>query len=799
MPAAVRVFAFGVVFGMLVATLAVVAPGRVSAQDGVPKRLALVIGEAAYPQARLATAAADAGLMATAFAQAGFDVTALVDADRALLRRTIGDFAAKARAAGSGVALAVYVSGYGLQYAGENWLVPVGARIDNDADVPEAAMRLADLAAPLQGVSATTRLFLFDLSRATPFARSGLPLAGGLALAEAPVGSIYAYNTAPGAVAPADIPPYGSYARALAEAMQVPGLTIGEMLRRVRLRVGERTDGAAVPFDDGSADPGFAFFPGARADSISLPAIAGLEAPLAYSTTVARDTLPGYADFVATFPRDPLVGRVRAMAAARREALFWSEAVRVNTPRAYWTYMRRYPRGPHFGDVRRQLFALHAALEPPPRFDIVPFEGLPPPPQEELAALEHLTFADRPSIPPPSATLLPPPRSAFFDTLPPPPLAPAGSLPLPLPVLTSDGKARPFGSIEEPAVPGGALIATLRDDRGDYAIATAKLDGTIVFRLSATVAHSLRTVNQTTADGASVSRVAISTGGDGALTMVQVGPADRPLSRSVNRDVAVGGHAITLLDGGGQVVAATIVSAADIVTTNAVIPGKTLPPRFVIVGSGDGKGGPALVPDVEALETGAPAAPTPKGDSDKSGAPRLEARRSEDGKNAVGKAEPAPPSNAGALKPPALPAAAGLTGQAPTLNLPPPPASPAFDAAAAPLASAAPESATASPTKPPVLLPPPIAAPASAPVPVPVVPVPVVPMPAVPVPAASSSGTPSAIAPSPPAPPPAPVASPELPRRRDATPGATRLPSDPPLPPRRVRPSVLAAKPHAAR
>ncbi len=797
MPAAVRVLAFGAIFGVLVAILAFVGPGRVAAQDrSAPKRLALVIGEAAYPQARLVTADADAGLMATAFAQAGFDVVAVADADAATLRRTIADLAAKARSAGPGAVLAVYVSGYGLQYAGENWLVPVGARIDTDADVPEAAMRLAELAGPLEDVPATTRLFLFDLSRATPFARNGMPLAGGLSLAEAPVGSIYAYNTAPGVVAPANVPPYGSYARALAEAMQVPGLPPGEMLRRVRLRVGERTDGAAVPFDDGSADPSFAFFPGARADATALPAIAGLAAPLAYSTAIARDTLPGYADFVTAFPRDPLVGRVRAMAAARREALFWSEAVRANTPRAYWTYMRRYPRGPHLGDVRRQLFALHAALEPPPRFDIVPFEGLPPPSSEEVAALERLTFVDGPSIPSPPATMLPPPRSAFFDTLPPPPLAPAGSLPLPLPVATPEGQARPFGAIEEPAVPGGALIATLRDDRGGCAIVTARPGGTVVSRLSATVAHSVRTVNQTAADGAAISRVAISTGGDGALTMIQVGPADRPLGRSVNRDVAVGGHAITLLDAGGQVVAATVVSAADIVTTNGVISGKALPPRFVIVASGDAKGGPAIAPEALGIvpsaspmpATPTPAAPKPKGDAGKSEAPRPEASRSGEAKDAAGKANPAPPSHAGALKPPALPAAAGLTGQAPALNLPPPPPAPAFDGAAAPLAAvpAPPESAAGSPAGPPF--------PSTS-----------LAMPPAPAPVPAAAATAPAAPPPPPAPSPsaAPIVPPAVSKaivepthKADTTPGAARLPSDPPLPPRRAR---SGAKPRAGR
>ena len=744
MLAAVRV----VTLGWLVATSIVVGVNGATAQQAVaPKRLALVVGEAEYPQARLPTADADAGLVATAFAQAGFEVTALADADAGVLRRTIADFAARARASGPNVVLAVYVAGYGLQYVGENWLVPAGAPIDGE--VPETAMRLAEFTGPLENLPAATRLFLFDLSRELPATRKGPALAGGLALTDAPVGSIYAYNTAPGAVAPADVPPYGSYARALAEAIQAPGMTIGEVLRRVRLRVGERTDGAAVPFDDGSSDPGFAFLPGAASRAEPLAAIAGLAAPQAYSTTIARDTLPGYADFVAAFPHDPLVGRVRAMAAARREALFWGEAVRANIPRAYWTYMRRYPRGPHLHDVRRQLFALHAALEPPPRFDIVPFEGLPPPPPEELAALEHLTFADAdgPPIPAPPATLLPPPRGAFFEALPPAPLAPAGSLPLPLPVFLPDGGSLPFGTIVEPAVPGGALLASAIVARDGLVLVTAKPDAAIVSRLSAAGGPNLRTTTQAAADGAVISRTTTSAGAAGALTTTQFGPADRVLGRAVSRDAATGERATTLFDAGGQAVAATVVSAAGIAITNMTIPGKSLPPRFVLLATRDAKGAPSIAAEATAPRILAPVAPSPA-------APEAVRR------DASGTDEPktASMSAADTGKAPALPAAAGLTGQAPVLNIPPPPPAPAFDATAAPVAATPPAPEAAA--KPP--------GPGS--------------VPAAPPPVAPSQAAPASHAP-PPAPMPPPVAIP-VPAAR--APETARLPSEPPLPPRRT-------------
>ncbi|MFX6876821.1 hypothetical protein ABTH39_19860, partial [Acinetobacter baumannii] len=38
----------------------------------------------------------------------------------------------------------------------------------------------------------------------------------------------------------------------------------------------------------------------------------------AYAAALARDTLPGYEDVLATYPGDPLARRVRAIVAARR-------------------------------------------------------------------------------------------------------------------------------------------------------------------------------------------------------------------------------------------------------------------------------------------------------------------------------------------------------------------------------------------------------------------------------------------------------------------------------------------------
>ena len=47
--------------------------------------------------------------------------------------------------------------------------------------------------------------------------------------------------------------------------------------------------------------------------------------------------------------------RVRAILGARREAITWRRTYLADTPQAYWSYLRRYPEGPHAWDARRRL------------------------------------------------------------------------------------------------------------------------------------------------------------------------------------------------------------------------------------------------------------------------------------------------------------------------------------------------------------------------------------------------------------------------------------------------------------
>lgn len=562
----------GVLAGVLLAGGPPSNAQTASAPAPAAKRVALVIGNADYPGAPLATAANDAGLVAQTLAQAGFDVTAVGNADGETLRKGVHDVLAEAHAGSPDSVIFVYLAGYGVQMDGDNFFVPVDARIDRAGDVQRQAFRLSDLSRAVEAIPAKARVLVYDLARANPFAKNGeMPLAGGLSLVETAKGSLQAFNAAPGTVGIVDTVPYGFYARALSEMLQMPGLPLGVMFDRIRLRVGELTNGAVIPWDDAKVDGEFTLLPaaagGSPAESVEQMPIAGLSADIAYSAVVARDTFDGYQDFVRAFPRDPLEARVRAIIAARREALTWSAALRANDPRAYWTYMRRYPHGPHRFDARRRLALLHAALEPPPRFDIYDFVDPPAPSAAEVAFVERpdVVFEDPgwASIPPPPGAFLPPPRSAFYDDLPPPPLVPAGVLPVAVPLPVSEsGRDIGSGRVTQPYVPGrGRVITETRFQPGGGSTlalaADPKLDGTksLISRTTTTVGPGgKRTSVQSGPSGAILSRTTTLRDNAG-LTIVQTGPTGGVLMKIVTRADPGGGRSTLVTDGRDRVTA----------------------------------------------------------------------------------------------------------------------------------------------------------------------------------------------------------------------------------------------------
>ena len=410
------------------------------------KRIALVVGNGAYAKSPLATAANDAGLIAQTLQAAGFDVIGARDLDADTLRKSFRDFIQKAESSGPDTVAMVYLAGYGLQLAGENYFVPVDSAINRDTDVPIEALRTGDYIRQLASLPLKAGVVVLDAARQQPFV--GGQIASGLALVEADPHMLIAFNAAPGTVASAEQGPYGIYAQSLAEMIRTGGLPLPEVFNRLRLRVNEASKGAQVPWDSQKVDAAFTFFeraPDAPAQPSADQVAAVRGKPIrelgvrdAYAQVLERDTLQGYEDFLGAYPDDPMAKRVRAIAAARREAITWRRTYRADTPNAYWSYLRRYPNGPHAADARRRLAILTAPIEPPPTFDVIDYD-VPPPPPEEFIYVDRpvLAFGDPEFdfVPPPPAPVyyLPPPPEDFVVLEPPPP--PVGLFILPQPIF----------------------------------------------------------------------------------------------------------------------------------------------------------------------------------------------------------------------------------------------------------------------------------------------------------------------------------------------------------------------------
>jgi uncharacterized caspase-like protein len=432
-------------------------------------RFALVIGNDQYPAAALATPANDAGLVADALGAAGFTVTGARNLDQAALRETFREFIGQVAAAGPNAVAVVYLAGFGLQFAGENYFIPVDADIQRDVDVPLQAVRVSDFTQSLAALPGRVKIVILDAARQNSFAHAGRPLAGGLALLDPQPSLAFAFNAAPGTVGPDEQGPYGAFATALTEMISEGGLSLDDMFARIRLRVSTQTQGVEVPWYVSQIDGPF-FMTERTADAPPPPNALAIVAirnrPFrdyaspdeAYAAAIALDTIDAYEDFLGVYPDSPYAHRIAAMLAVRREEIIWRRCVMADTPPAYWSYLRRYPDGPHAWDARRRLTLLAAALEPPPDLVLFDFGIAPPPPAE-------FVFVDRPVIifegpgflppPPPPLVFLPPRPREFVVLAPPPPARERFALPIPAAPVPTFVRPPRTVTMVQPLAPNG--------------------------------------------------------------------------------------------------------------------------------------------------------------------------------------------------------------------------------------------------------------------------------------------------------------------------------------------------------
>jgi uncharacterized caspase-like protein len=237
---------------MLVTLLIVINSGSDALAE---KRVALVIGNSGYKAVTaLQNPANDSADIARALEALDFEVELVSDLTFDKMRRSLRSFSK--RASGADVAL-VFYAGHGIEVDGQNYLIPVDARLESSDDVDYEALPLNLVMGSLNGAK-KLKLVLLDACRNNPFI-AGMKTSGakraigrGLARVEPSVGTLVGFAAKEGTTASDGDGRNSPYTKALLEHLDEPGLEINLLFRKVRDSVLSQTNGEQEPFTYGS-------------------------------------------------------------------------------------------------------------------------------------------------------------------------------------------------------------------------------------------------------------------------------------------------------------------------------------------------------------------------------------------------------------------------------------------------------------------------------------------------------------------------------------------------------------------
>ena len=324
------VWARTAVLTWMIAAFAWAVPGAQAADN----RIALVIGNSAYLNAnKLPNPANDAADFGSHLTKLGFKVIMGLDLDKAGFDAKVHEFASDLEEAGTAI---LFYAGHGLQVAGQNYLVPVNAKLARERDLEFEAVKLDFILKQMElGRENKTNIVFLDACRDNPLTRSlarnmgtrSTAVGQGLAQVDAGVGTFISYSTQPGNVALDGSGRNSPFTASLTKRMVEPGRNLTSVMIDVRKDVIASTSGKQVPWDHSALTGEFFFDPRAapaEGSEASKARVKELEDQL---TAKARST-----DVASTAALTQLRQRVRQMdeeTRRDRDRMFTSQRERM--------------------------------------------------------------------------------------------------------------------------------------------------------------------------------------------------------------------------------------------------------------------------------------------------------------------------------------------------------------------------------------------------------------------------------------------------------------------------------------
>jgi lipoprotein NlpI len=264
-------------FVLLVILLLSVTPIVPSAAADRGDRVALVIGNAKYPDADapLKEPANDARDVADELKRDGFNVEIGENLTGDAMRRAFDRLYSRIR---PGSVALIFFSGFGVQSNRQSFMIPIDAQIWTEADVRRDGFSLETVLGEINNRGAGVKIALIDASRRNPFERRFRSFSAGLAPVIAPNGTLVMYSAALSSVISDNGSDHSLFVQELLKEIHVPDLMAEETLNRTRVGVTRASRSEQVPWISSSLAEDFSFTPG-NAPRPSGPPIAALPQP----------------------------------------------------------------------------------------------------------------------------------------------------------------------------------------------------------------------------------------------------------------------------------------------------------------------------------------------------------------------------------------------------------------------------------------------------------------------------------------------------------------------------------------
>lgn len=272
-------------------------PGASSHATG--KRIALVIGNGNYQHTerlpKLANPPHDAEDIARALRGFGFQVIERKDLNLEGMNNAIVEFSRKI---GNSEAALFYFAGHGLQVKGQNYIIPVSAKIDTEASVEYEGVNVNRILDELDNGKSRANIVMLDACRNNPISgkfRSGASR-GLAAPSSTPKGTVIVYATDPGNVAADGNGRNGLFTAGLLTAFKGSDLSLGGVLVRASEEVERGSAKKQTPYVNGpmTLQKRFQFAP-SRAQSVAYSEPMPIAAPVAAAPSdgIEMISIPG--------------------------------------------------------------------------------------------------------------------------------------------------------------------------------------------------------------------------------------------------------------------------------------------------------------------------------------------------------------------------------------------------------------------------------------------------------------------------------------------------------------------------